>query len=263
MWRRQAESAILFGAGGSALTYPEQRRHPRLPVLVDCRIEGASGRSEIRLTDLSATGCFVDTSMSFPAGAHITVYAMLGESEVATPRPSGTDASRVRIRVCHRPRQDGGVVPATVRGVHQGTVAVVRTARLLLTSSCAVALGVDARRAVDGVSHGEGAERRRGDGQLDCSRAADSRRKAGPVRRLELRRCSGLSRRSAAAAAGHAAAGDVLEHRSRDQGRPAVHTVWARNCGASEWRATARTTPMPPACQSATCSRTPTRSPGS
>ena len=68
MWRRYAESAILFGAGGSALTYPEQRRHPRLPVLVDCRIEGASGRSEMRLTNLSATGCFVDTAMSFPAG---------------------------------------------------------------------------------------------------------------------------------------------------------------------------------------------------
>lgn len=54
-------------------------------MLVECRIEGASGRSEIRLTDLSAGGCFVDTSMPFPAGAEITLYAMLGDSEVALP----------------------------------------------------------------------------------------------------------------------------------------------------------------------------------
>jgi hypothetical protein len=54
-------------------------------VLVECRIEGASGRSEIRLTDLSPGGCFVDTSMPFPAGAEITLYAMLGDSEVALP----------------------------------------------------------------------------------------------------------------------------------------------------------------------------------
>jgi hypothetical protein len=67
------------------MSYPEQRRHPRLPVLVDCRIEGASGRTEMRLTDLSPTGCFVDTMMTFPPGTHITLYAMLGESEVAIP----------------------------------------------------------------------------------------------------------------------------------------------------------------------------------
>lgn len=52
-------------------------------MLVDCRVEGASGRHEIRLTDLSPGGCFVDTAMSFPAGMLITLHAMLGESEVA------------------------------------------------------------------------------------------------------------------------------------------------------------------------------------
>ena len=54
-------------------------------MLVECRIEGASGRSEIRLTDLSPGGCFVDTSIPFPAGAEITLYAMLGDSEVVLP----------------------------------------------------------------------------------------------------------------------------------------------------------------------------------
>jgi hypothetical protein len=65
--------------------YVNKRRHPRLPVLVECRVEGASGRSEIRLTDLSRTGCYVDTSMSFPAGTNVTLYAQLGGGEVALP----------------------------------------------------------------------------------------------------------------------------------------------------------------------------------
>ena len=39
----------------------------------------------MRLTDLSPTGCFVDTTMTFPPGTRITLYAMLGESEIAIP----------------------------------------------------------------------------------------------------------------------------------------------------------------------------------
>lgn len=39
----------------------------------------------MRLTDLSPTGCFVDTTMTFPEGTQILLYAMLGESEVAIP----------------------------------------------------------------------------------------------------------------------------------------------------------------------------------
>jgi hypothetical protein len=65
--------------------YVNKRRHPRLPVLVDCRVEGASGRNEIRMTDLSPTGCYVDTAMSFPEGTRVTLYAQFGEAEVALP----------------------------------------------------------------------------------------------------------------------------------------------------------------------------------
>jgi hypothetical protein len=65
--------------------YVNKRRHPRLPVLVECRLDGASGRHEMRMTDLSPTGCFVDTSMSFPEGTQVTLYAQLGEGEVALP----------------------------------------------------------------------------------------------------------------------------------------------------------------------------------
>ena len=39
----------------------------------------------MRLTDLSPTGCFVDTTMTFPAGTRVLLYAMLGESEVQIP----------------------------------------------------------------------------------------------------------------------------------------------------------------------------------
>jgi len=65
--------------------YVNKRRHPRLPVLVECRLDGASGRHEMRMTDLSPTGCFVDTSMSFPEGTRVILSAKLGEGEVALP----------------------------------------------------------------------------------------------------------------------------------------------------------------------------------
>ena len=67
------------------MDYVNKRRHPRLPVLVECRLDGASGRHEMRMTDLSPTGCFVDTSMSFPEGTQVTLYAQLGGGEVALP----------------------------------------------------------------------------------------------------------------------------------------------------------------------------------
>ena len=64
------------------MSYAEHRKYPRLPVLVDCRVEGASGRATMRLTDLSPRGCFIDTRMSLPEGTHVTVFAMFGDSEV-------------------------------------------------------------------------------------------------------------------------------------------------------------------------------------
>ena len=64
------------------MDYSKNRRYRRLPVLVDCRLEGASGRTEMRLTDLSPVGCYVDTTIAFPAGSTVTLYAALGEGEV-------------------------------------------------------------------------------------------------------------------------------------------------------------------------------------
>jgi hypothetical protein len=64
------------------VSYPEKRRYPRLPVLMECRVDGASGNAEMRLTDLSPVGCYVDTNVSFPADTRVSLTVMLGDSEV-------------------------------------------------------------------------------------------------------------------------------------------------------------------------------------
>ena len=64
------------------MSYAEKRRYPRLPVLVECQVEGASGRATMRLTDLSPRGCFVDTTMTFPSGTVVSLAATLGDAEV-------------------------------------------------------------------------------------------------------------------------------------------------------------------------------------
>ena len=64
------------------MSYAEKRRYPRLPVLVECQVEGASGRATMRLTDLSPKGCFVDTTMTFPPGTQVSLVATLGGAEV-------------------------------------------------------------------------------------------------------------------------------------------------------------------------------------
>ena len=64
------------------MSYAEKRRYPRLPVLVECQVEGASGRATMRLTDLSPKGCFVDTTMTFPPETVVSLVATLGDAEV-------------------------------------------------------------------------------------------------------------------------------------------------------------------------------------
>ena len=64
------------------MDYSDKRRYRRLPVLVDCRIEGASGRGETRLTDLTPVGCYVDSNLALTAGTRVTLVVALGDSEV-------------------------------------------------------------------------------------------------------------------------------------------------------------------------------------
>ena len=74
---------MLSGRRLGHVDYAQKRRYPRLPALVDCRVEGASGRAEMRLTDLSPVGCYVDTNISFPPDTRVTLHVTLGDSEVA------------------------------------------------------------------------------------------------------------------------------------------------------------------------------------
>ena len=75
------------------MSYPEKRRHPRLPVLMECRVDGASGHAEMRLTDLSPVGCYVDTNITFPQDTRVSLTVRLGDDEVTlagrvVPMPS-------------------------------------------------------------------------------------------------------------------------------------------------------------------------------
>ena len=62
--------------------YNPPRRYPRLPVSVDCQVEGASGHASMRVSELSLGGCYVDTRMQFGADAPITIRALLPTGDV-------------------------------------------------------------------------------------------------------------------------------------------------------------------------------------
>jgi hypothetical protein len=52
------------------------RRYPRWPVSIDCDVEGTSGHSSMRLSELSIGGCYIDTRMAFAEGASVTITAL-------------------------------------------------------------------------------------------------------------------------------------------------------------------------------------------
>ena len=56
----------------------EKRLHPRRAILLECRIDGTSGAAATRLSDLSATGCYVESRMPVNAGASITIRLTFG-----------------------------------------------------------------------------------------------------------------------------------------------------------------------------------------
>ena len=61
----------------------KRRANTRKPVLLECRIEGASGRAEMRISDLSSGGCFVDTSIPYRSGDPISLTVSLDGTDVA------------------------------------------------------------------------------------------------------------------------------------------------------------------------------------
>lgn len=56
----------------------EKRLHPRRAVLIECRIDGMSGPAATRLSDLSATGCYVESRTPVSVGASITIRVTFG-----------------------------------------------------------------------------------------------------------------------------------------------------------------------------------------
>ena len=91
----------------------EKRRHVRLPIVVECEVDGISRQGSMRLSDLSLSGCYVDTSTSVALGASVVIATVLQNQPIV-----------LNGRVVHtQPRIGFGVqfdaLPAEVAGVLQ------------------------------------------------------------------------------------------------------------------------------------------------
>ena len=60
----------------------DKRRHVRLPLVVECQVDGISGQGSMRLSDLSLSGCYVDTGTSVPLGSTVAIAAVLKDRPV-------------------------------------------------------------------------------------------------------------------------------------------------------------------------------------
>ena len=58
------------------------RRYPRHPVSIECEVEGASGHASLRLSELSAGGCYVDTRTQFSVDTAVTIRAQFPAGEL-------------------------------------------------------------------------------------------------------------------------------------------------------------------------------------
>ena len=104
--------------------YKERRRWPRYSVMVDCRIEGVSTRTVVRLTALSIGGGYVDATTSLQSGEAVALVMTLDGTELTVPariiyttagrgfgfafdRDEMPDASREQIEEFLRNREAG------------------------------------------------------------------------------------------------------------------------------------------------------------
>ena len=62
--------------------YDPPRRYARLPVSIDCAVEGASGRASMRVSELSIGGGYVDTIIQFSEGSPVSIRAALPAGDV-------------------------------------------------------------------------------------------------------------------------------------------------------------------------------------
>jgi hypothetical protein len=57
----------------------EKRQHPRRAILIDCEIDGMSGlAAATRISDLSVTGCYVESRAQASVGAYIMIRLTFG-----------------------------------------------------------------------------------------------------------------------------------------------------------------------------------------
>jgi hypothetical protein len=56
----------------------EKRQHPRRAVLLECRIDGLSGLAGTHVSDLSASGCFVESRTPVNVGSFIRIGLTFG-----------------------------------------------------------------------------------------------------------------------------------------------------------------------------------------
>jgi hypothetical protein len=61
----------------------EERQHPPLPVSLECHLVGTSGRMTVRISDVSLTGCYVDTRTEIAAGS-VAIITVSVRGEVMT-----------------------------------------------------------------------------------------------------------------------------------------------------------------------------------
>jgi hypothetical protein len=59
-----------------------KERSARVPVLVDCHVEGFSARTSMRITDLSATGGYVECRAYYQPGDRMQLTVMLDGRDV-------------------------------------------------------------------------------------------------------------------------------------------------------------------------------------
>jgi hypothetical protein len=71
-------AGIAAGAGRIVQMSSERRNFKRLVGPFEGGWDGASGRRDCRVTDLSQGGCFIDAYASNPVGAHITTAITVG-----------------------------------------------------------------------------------------------------------------------------------------------------------------------------------------
>ncbi len=58
----------------------EKREHVRVPVFLECRVEGVTGFALARVSDLSVTGCCIDTPIPIRVGTPVTMLVTLSGS---------------------------------------------------------------------------------------------------------------------------------------------------------------------------------------